>query len=252
MLSHSHEMAYIAKQALIARHAWPKIITFDCYGTLVQWPEALRAVFGSIVRSDTDVARFHEHFSEFHDQLIRESYQTYSQVLRRTLAATMDKWSLNGVAEAQEHLLHEIRAIPPYPDVVPVLRVLARNLRLAIISNTEDQLIAGTVRGLEVPFEVITAEQAKDYKPSHRLFAYAHERLCVSADNVLHVGAGYATDMVPAFELGLARIWINRRGERSEPSMPPSAELPDLSGMSASPDACGTMSGMVALGESGH
>jgi 2-haloacid dehalogenase len=107
--------------------------------------------------------------------------------------------------------------------------VVGRTFRLAIVSNTEDQLIADTVRGLQVPFEVITAEQAKAYKPDHRLFAYAHERLGVSADDVLHVGTGYATDMVPAFELRLARLWINRRGERADLSMPPTAELPDLS-----------------------
>jgi 2-haloacid dehalogenase len=195
----------------------------------VQWPETLRAVFGSIVRSAADVAPFHKDFGEFHVELKSEPYQPYSQVLRRALAATMKKWTLDGVAEAQERLLREIRAIAPYPDVVPVLRVIARKFRLAIISNTEDQLIADTVRGLEVPFEVITAEQAKAYKPDHRLFAYAHERLGVSVDDVLHVGAGYATDMVPAFELGLSRIWMNRRGERADSSMPPTAELPDLS-----------------------
>ena len=51
----------------------------------------------------------------------------------------------------------------------------------------------------------------------------------MATEEVVHVGAGYATDMVPAFELGLARIWINRRGEQADPSMPPTAELPDLS-----------------------
>jgi 2-haloacid dehalogenase len=199
----------------------------------VRWPETLRAVFGSIVQSAADVAPFHTDFGEFHVQFKSEPYQPYSQVLRRALAATMKKWTLNGVAEAQERLLREIRAIAPYPDVVPALHAVARKFRLAIISNTEDQLISDTVRGLEVPLEVITAEQAKAYKPDHRLFAYAHERLGVSVDDILHVGAGYATDMVPAFELGLSRIWINRRGEPADPSMPPTAELPDLSRLEA-------------------
>jgi len=212
---------------------WPKVVTFDCYGTLVRWPETLRAVFGSIVRNAGDVAAFHEDFAKFHVRFKREPYQPYSQVLRRALAATMKQWTLNGVAEAQERLLRGIRAIAPYPDVVPALRAIAPKFRLAIISNTEDQLIADTVRGLEVPLEVITAEQAKAYKPDHRLFEYAHRTLGVSAGDVLHVGAGYATDMVPAFELGLSRIWINRRGERADPSMPPTAELPDLSRLQA-------------------
>jgi len=212
---------------------WPKVVTFDCYGTLVRWPETLRAVFNSIIPSGADGAKFHKDFSEFHVQLKEEPYQPYSQILRRALAATMEKWGLDGVAKAQERLLNEIRAIPAYPDVIPVLRTITGRFRVAIISNTEDQLIAETVRGLTVPCEVITAEQAKAYKPDHRLFAYAHQRLGVSADDVVHVGAGYATDMVPAFELGLARIWINRRKEKADPSMPPTAELPDLSALEA-------------------
>jgi 2-haloacid dehalogenase len=212
---------------------WPKVVTFDCYGTLVRWPETLRTVFDSITPSGADVARFHKDFGEFHVQLKKEPYQPYAQVLRLALSATMKKWNLDGIAQAQERLLHDISAIAPYPDVIPALRSIARKFRLAIISNTEDALIAETVRGLGVQFEVVTAEQAKAYKPDHRLFRYAHARLGVSAGDVLHVGAGYATDMVPAFELSLARVWINRRGEQADPAMPPTAELPDLSGLEA-------------------
>jgi 2-haloalkanoic acid dehalogenase type II len=210
---------------------WPKVVTFDCYGTLVRWPETLRSVFDSIIPASADGAKFHKDFSEFHVQLKDGPYQPYSQVLRLALAATMQKWHLGNTASAQERLLREIQAIPPYPDVNPALRSIARTFRLAIISNTEDALIAGTVRGLEAPFEVITAQQAQAYKPDHRLFFYAHKHLGVSAGEALHVGAGYATDMAPAFELGMSRIWINRRGEKADPAMLPSAEIPDLSGL---------------------
>jgi 2-haloacid dehalogenase len=70
----------------------------------------------------------------------------------------MRKWNLGNVSGAQERLLSAIRAIPPYPDVVPALKALAAHFQLAIISNTEDALIEATVKGLEVPFQVITAE----------------------------------------------------------------------------------------------
>lgn len=210
---------------------WPKTISFDCYGTLVRWPETLRAVFDSLLPPGADGAAFHKDFIGFHVALKYEPYRPYSEVLRLALAATMSRWGLTGIASAQERLLREIRAIPAYPEVVPVLRSLAKKFRLAIISNTEDGLIADTVRGLDVQCEVVTAEQARAYKPDHRLFAYAHQRLGVTAAEVLHVGAGYATDMVPAFELGLARIWINRRGEQADAAMPPTAELPDLSNL---------------------
>jgi 2-haloacid dehalogenase len=208
---------------------WPRIITFDCYGTLVRWPETLRSVFDSLLPAGADGARFHKDFSEFHVQIKNEAYQPYSQVLRLALDRAMRKWRLGNVPSAQERLLRSIQAIPAYPDVVPALRSLARKFRIAIISNTEDALIEETVRGLDIACEVITAEQARAYKPDHRLFTYAHQRLGVAAGEVLHVGAGYATDMVPAFELGLTRVWINRRSEKANPSMPPTAELPDLS-----------------------
>lgn len=207
---------------------WPKVVTFDCYGTLARWPETLRSVFDSLVPAGVDAARFHKDFSEFHVHLKSGSYRPYSEVLRLALAATMKKWHLNNIADVQERLLRAIRAIPPYPDVNPVLRSLAKTFRLAIISNTEDVLIKGTVRELEAPFEVVTAQQARAYKPDHRLFFCAYERLGVSTSEVLHVGAGYATDMVPAFELGISRIWVNRRGEKADPAMPPSAEIPNL------------------------
>lgn len=208
---------------------WPRIITFDCYGTLVQWPESLRSVFDSLVPAGADSARFHADFSELHVQIKNEAYQPYSQVLRLALERAMHKWRLGNVPSAQERLLRSIQAIPPYPDVVLALRSLARKFRIAIVSNTEDALISQTVRGLEIPCEVVTAEQARAYKPDHRLFRYAHQQLGVAAADVLHVGAGYTTDMVPAFELGLTRVWINRRGDKANPAMPPTAELPDLS-----------------------
>jgi 2-haloacid dehalogenase len=140
----------------------------------------------------------------------------------------MRKWKLSDVPAAQNRLLDSIRAIPPYSDVVPAQRSLAEKFKLAIVSNIDDALIEQTVRGLQAPLVVITAEQAQAYKPDHRLFHYAHRRLGVSKEEVLHVGAGLATDMTPAFELGLARVWINRRGERCDPAMTPTAELADL------------------------
>jgi len=213
---------------------WPAVITFDCYGTLVSWPETLRACFESFLPEAADVAAFHKDFGEIHTQLRAGPYRPYTELLRLALERTMTKWEIPGVPKAQEEFLRIIRAIPPYPDVVPVLKDLKKDAsRLAIISNTEDELIAETVRGLQVQFEVITAQQARAYKPDHRLFAFAFERLGVSSADVLHVGAGYATDIVPSFELGLSRIWINRRGEQMDVTKPPTAELPDLSGLAA-------------------
>ena len=209
--------------------AWPDIVTFDCYGTLVQWPETLRAVFRTLVATDVEAARFHQDFGAWHVRLKAGPYRPYGTVLREALAGTMGQWGLSGVPQAQARLLEAVRAIPPYPDVVPALRTLARRHRLAVVSNSEDALIADTVRGLGVPLEVVTAEQVEAYKPDPAFFARAFTRLGVARDDVLHVGAGLATDMAPAFALGLARVWIDRRGDPPDPDRPPTAVLPDLS-----------------------
>lgn len=211
---------------------WPKVITFDCYGTLVRWPETLRAVFEPLAPAGRG-ADFHKDFTALHVALKDAGYRAYSEVLQLALKGTMHKWELTGFDAACARLMRAILAIPPYPEVVQVLRALAARHRLAIISNTEDALIADTVRNLEVALEVITAEQARAFKPNHGLFTFAHARLGVSADEVLHVGAGLATDMVPAFEMNIARIWINRRGETADLVMRPDAELPDLSALEA-------------------
>jgi len=207
---------------------WPHVITFDCYGTLVQWPETLRACFRRLLPEGSDIGAFHRTFMDVHARLRAGAYRPYTQLLQQALREAMTQWGVRYTPHAPETLLAMVRAIPPYPDVPACLTVLATQYRLAIISNTEDQLIAETVRGLGVPFEVITAAQARAFKPNHRLFTYALERLGCRASEVVHVGAGYPTDMVPAFELGIARIWINRRAERGDPRTPHTRTLPGL------------------------
>ena len=215
---------------------WPSAITFDCYGTLVRWPETLRACFETLLPEGADAAAFQRDFNALQARLRGGPYCPYRELLRQGLVGTMRQWHVRVGADSPHRFVDALRAIPPYPEVVPALKQLATRFRLAVISNTEDALIAETVRGLGTPLEVLTAERASAYKPDHRLFAYAFERLGVARGKVLHVGAGYPTDMVPAFELGLERVWINRRGEHADPSMPPSAELPDLTGLSACVD----------------
>ena len=219
------------KKRKVLNKMWPQIITFDYYGTLVQWPETLRTCFRRLLPDGSDIVAFHRTFTDRHSQLRDGPYRPYTHLLRQALHEAMTQWGVPFDQQAPEVLLAMVRSIPPYPDVPACLAALATRYRLVIISNTEDQLIAETVRGLGVPFEVITAEQAQAFKPDHRLFAYAFARLGYRASEVVHVGAGYATDMVPAFELGIPRIWINRRGEPGDPSKPPTRELPDLTAL---------------------
>lgn len=215
---------------------WPQVLTFDCYGTLVQWPETLRRFFVRLLPPDIDVAAFHADFNRFHMVSKAGRYRPYSVVLTDALADTMNAWRLGGIIEAQDALLDEVRAIQAYPEVVSVLCSLATRFRLAIISNTEDALVADTLKRLEAPCQLITAQQAGAYKPDPYLFRFALRRFGLEPDDVLHIGAGFYTDMAPAFELGIARIWINRRAETGDPLRPPTAVLPDMRDLEATID----------------
>lgn len=208
--------------------SWPRAITFDCYGTLVQWPETLKACFRALLPAGADVDAFHRAFAAEHSARRAGPFRPYGAILREALAAALASGGFPAPADAGERLLEAIRNIPPYPEVPAALARLTGGHRLAIVSNTEDALIAATVRGLGAPFTVVTAEQARAYKPDHRLFYYACEQLGCGGGDLLHVGAGLATDMAPAFELGLARVWINRRGEARDAARPPTRELADL------------------------
>jgi 2-haloacid dehalogenase len=208
--------------------SWPAVVTFDCYGTLVAWPETLRAVFETIVPPGTDAAQFHKDFGVWHVRMKDGPYRPYGDVLRAALAHTMAQWNLPDVTAAQARLMDAVRAIPPYPDVVPALQSLARHHRIAVLSNTEDALVAETVRGLQAPVELVTAERVRAYKPDPAFFMRAFERLGVSPHEVLHVAAGLATDMQPCHALGVTSVWIDRRGEPPDHAHPPTAVLSDL------------------------
>ena len=127
------------------------------------------------------------------------------------------------------------RSWKPFPDTVAALKKLKSRYKLAIISNTDDDLFADTARLLEVSFDwVITAQQAGSYKPSHHNFKLALERIALPPEQVLHVAQSIYHDIVPARELGLATVWVNRRaGKHGEGATKaaqgqPDLEVPDL------------------------
>ena len=119
----------------------------------------------------------------------------------------------------------------PFPDTVAALRKLKTRYKLAIISNTEDALFSETNKHLGVVFdEVITAQQAQAYKPSHKIFRLALKKIGVPADRILHVAQSLYHDVVPARALGLATVWVNRGASKDGSGATPRAAnaQPDL------------------------
>jgi 2-haloacid dehalogenase len=136
----------------------------------------------------------------------------------------------------------EVRSLPdslpnwlPFPDTIAALGRLKVCYQLAIISNVDDNFFAHTARRLEVPFDyVITAQQARAYKPSLQIFKLAQQRTGVVPSQWLHVGQSIYHDVVPAQSLGIKTVWVNRASPRpgagaaKTASARPDLEVPDL------------------------
>jgi len=217
----------------------PKVITFDCYGTLVQWHRAMRdAALLALSTHDTDVSKAQA--ASLADQIRstatahqqRQPYRTYASVLRSSLEEALA--AAGHVATEEDHrtLWSTLSRIAPHPDTPAALTGLRTRYRLAIISNTDDDLIAGTVAAIGTPIDfVITAQQASAYKPDHRLFEHAHAKMGVTKDETIHVAMGQFADLKVCRELGIRSVWIDREGEPLDPQWSPDAVLPDLSAL---------------------
>ena len=211
--------------------ALPKYVTFDCYGTLVDFAidDATRRALGPRLQQ-IDADAFLREFEAIRFQEILGEYRPYREVLCRSLAEAMQRFGLAYRDEDGAAIVAAVPTFGPFPDVPPALERIRRHSAIVIISNTEDGMMASNVRNIGVPFDrVITAEQARAYKPSPAIFEYTLRELGCSPDEILHVAQGFEYDIVPADREGWARVWINRRGRAGDPAYGPYQELPDLS-----------------------
>jgi 2-haloacid dehalogenase len=202
----------------------PEWLTFDCYGTLIQWDEGLTAAVRTILaKSGTakvDAAELirvydgHEHALE-----AERPHRSFRDVAGEGLSRAMTELGLAYDPRDSEVLTSNISKMPPFPEVVAALGALKRQgFRLCIISNTDDDIIAGNVAQLGGHIDrVITAQQAQAYKPTRRIFEYAHAALCVSKSDVVHICASPHLDLVAARDIGFRCIWIDRGTGRKAP-----------------------------------
>jgi 2-haloacid dehalogenase len=213
----------------------PSWITFDCYGTLIQWDEGLLEAVRSILAAkgkSIDPQHFIEIYDR-HEHALEQTtpYRMFREVAGSALRLTMQELGVASDERDGASLTEAIGAMPPFPEVVATLGELKRSgFRLCIVSNTDDAIISGNVAQLGGCIDrVVTAEQAGAYKPSHRIFEFAHRALGVTRDQVVHVCASPHLDLVATRELGLRDVWIDRgTGRRPVDGYVPAATLPSL------------------------
>lgn len=210
-----------------------EVLTFDCYGTLIDWEtgiwEALTPVFAAH-QVELIPDRALELYGELETAAERGEYRDYRTVLGLVLEGLGAR--LGFVPTAQELLQFSmsVKDWPAFPDSAPALRALRKRYRLAIISNIDDDLFAFSAQRLQVKFDwIITAQQAKSYKPSLNNFRLAFDRIGVPPTRILHVAQSLFHDIAPANTLGLSSVWVNRRQDKAGPGATPTAQAqPDL------------------------
>ena len=196
-----------------------EILTFDCYGTLINWEEGLLTALHRILAAhghhleDTALLKLYGDFEELSE---RGDFHPYREVLQSVVRRFGAQLGFSPTDEETRSLPDSLPSWKPWPDTVEALHQLKTRFRLAILSNVDDDLFAATRPQLQVKFdEVITAQQAKAYKPSLKIFELALKRIKTSSHSVLHVGQSIYHDVIPAQSLGLATVWVNRPSARS-------------------------------------
>jgi 2-haloalkanoic acid dehalogenase type II len=190
-----------------------ELITFDCYGTLVDWETGIAAAFGSAPR-----AAVLDAYAAIEPEVEAGDYQPYREVLAETARRVAALIGSDLGPEGAELLARSLPRWPPFPDTVPALERLARaGYRLGILSNVDRDLLAATMRGLGVRFElVVTAEDVRSYKPAPAHFAEAERRLDmlgVPRASWLHAAQSLFHDVRPAVARGMRVAWVNRSAE---------------------------------------
>jgi 2-haloacid dehalogenase len=197
--------------------------TFDCYGTLIDWNGGIRAQLARLWPdrdADDLLRRYHELEPEVEHE---DPSLSYREVMRRVLAR------LGDVPPGEADALGEsLPGWTPFPEVPPSLAELrVRGWKLAILSNTDRDLIEASKARLGVPIdETVVASEIGSYKPGHRHWDEFFARTGAERALHVHVAASVFHDVEPANELGLVSVWINRLGEIADTR--PTRELPDL------------------------
>jgi 2-haloacid dehalogenase len=197
--------------------------TFDCYGTLIDWNGGIRRELARVFGEDAADGKVDEYHA-VEAQLEEDGSLSYREVLTTAMRRL-------GAPAGEEHGLAEsLPSWRPFPEVPHTLEDLrGRGWKLAILSNTDDDLIAASQVQLGMVFdEVVVAQEISSYKPAHKHWQEFFQRTRAPRSAHVHVAASLFHDIAPANELGLVSVWINRLGETASDGTQPTRELPDL------------------------
>lgn len=207
-------------------------LSFDCYGTLIDWESGILGYLGPLLRNkgvsvtNDEILNL---YSEFEPQQQGQAYRSYREILAAVVRDYAVHFHFAVSDEEANGLAESIRGWQPFPDTVPALQQLKKRYKLAVLSNIDDDLFAFTAPNLGVEFDcAVTAQQVQSYKPSLRNFETLLQRITVEKTRLLHVAESLYHDVVPAQSLGIATVWVNRRQNRPAAATKLVSAQPDL------------------------
>jgi 2-haloacid dehalogenase len=205
-----------------------KALTFDCYGTLIDWETGILAAFDALAaRSKPPRPRAeileaystHEHAQEHSTPTLK-----YSQLLAVTYKRIAENWRTPAPWDECAAFGLSLRSWPAFPVSVAALKYLKQHYRLYVLSNVDNESFSHSNRKLEVQFDgIMTAEDIGSYKPNRRNFEYLLDRLAsqgIRKEQILHTAQSLFHDHKAANEIGLANCWINRQHARPGATRP--------------------------------
>ena len=215
-------------------------LTFDCYGTLIDWEQGILDALWPILARHGVADRVRdgallEMFAVMEAEAEERAFLRYRRVLDAVARGIGSELGIEIGDREAGAFAASVAVWSPFPDTVASLEALATRYRLAVVSNVDDDLFSATAALLGVRFDqVVTAEQVESYKPGHAHFHEVLTRLCLPADKVLHVAQSLHHDVAPARALGIACVWVNRAsgrpggGATKSSEVVPDLEVPDL------------------------
>jgi len=208
-------------------------LSFDCYGTLVDWERGILASLEPILASRR-IASSDERILELYAQaeaaMEAGPFRCYREVLKGVLLAIGEELGFSPSEDELKAFSSSVGDWPPFPDSAAALRSLQRKYRLIILSNVDDDLFELSRRQLGVKFDVVfTSERIGSYKPSPKNFAYLIEKAGVPKEKILHVAQSLYHDIAPAMAMGIATVWVDRRrGLPGSGATPPARAAADF------------------------
>ena len=217
-----------ANPSPVANARWA---TFDCYGTLVDWNAGIRAELERLFGADQGqqlLRRYHE----LEPRVQSEDPRTrYREVMATVLAELASEAGHELTPEDENALARSLPGWPVFPEVPEQLdEVRRRGWQLVMLSNSDRDLIDASIMAIGVPFSgAVVASEVGSYKPAHGHWRAFYDATRTDRHRHVHIAQSHFHDVVPAHELGIRSVWINRLGERADPK--PTRELPDLVGL---------------------